>query len=753
MASTLRSGRRLRHGLVLMCCVLMAAMWGAGAYLIHTDHERTELEGMQRAKGAAEAYEAFVDRHLSQIDLILTLLAEQQSLPALRHDLERLSTKAKFQEAGVRSFYLTDAEGSVIASSTLPVKGESGGTAADRPYFQAHRDNPKSELYVGAPAVGRYSGQWRVHVSRARRDANGAFAGVVVAAVDPTDFTTYYSEDQLGKRGVLALIGRDGIVRVWRKGGEFKFGNTVQGSGLADAAAASNVGVFATSNTFDRVQRIVAFKGNAISGLFVTAALAQDEVLAPFYERRTAVLVAFSVASVLLLAAFVPVFLTARRLDRSRREAARSSELFTAASDAQLDAFLIFEAVRGPNGELTDFVCKHANHRASRWLRRAGIDLLGRPLSVVLGAERASPWFAEFCQVVATRKAQVADLDLGTDHDGRIRVTRHLVPVGDGVAINLRDITVAHRREAELAASNLAVARSEKLLRGLTDAVPILLVHFDTALRITFANGTCTRWFGPAWKQAEGKHVRELWGEELYTSRLGYLDRALRGESIEFVSERETVIGTKVFQNSYVPDLNEDGSVAGVYAVSADITELKRTEAMLGTLAHTDSLTGLHNRRYFTEQLPMVLSRAKRNEKGVGLLFIDVDRFKAVNDTHGHAAGDAVLKEVASRLRACVRKHDTVARFAGDEFVVLLEGLESEETTAFVARKIASSMSQPIVVDAQTRLAVTLSIGAAYDPDGGSSAEGLLARADQALYVVKSQGRNGYSVSAYGSPT
>ncbi|MCX2865433.1 diguanylate cyclase [Paucibacter sp. PLA-PC-4] len=750
MAIALRSGRRLKHGLVLTCCALMAAMWGAGAFLIQADHERTELEGLQRASGAAKAYDAFVDRHLSQIDLILTLLAEQQSLQELQRDLERLSKKANFQEAGIRSLYLTDALGAVIASSAKPAKGERGGTAADRGYFQVHQSNSMTGLYVGAPSVGRYSGQWRVHISRARLDANGAFTGVVVAAVDPSDFTTYYSEAQLGKQGIVALTGSDGVVRVSRKGKEFTFGDTVQGSALAQAVAARDEGVFATDSTFDGVPRLVAFKGNRFSGLFVTVALAQEEVLAPFYERRKAVLLAFAIASALLLAAFAPVLLTARQLDRSRREAALSSELFTAASDAQLDAFLIFEAVRDPQGELIDFVCKHANHRACRWLRRAGLDLLGRPLSVVLGAERASPWFTEFCQIVATRKAQVAELDLGTDHDGRIRVTRHMVPVGDGVAVNLRDITTTHRREAELAASNQAVVRSEKLLRGLSNAVPILLVHFDTQLRVTFANGTCERWFGQAWAQAEGKHIRELWGESLYTSRLDYLDRALHGEALEFVSERETVVGTKAFQNSYVPDLNEDGSVAGVYAVSADITELKKSEEMLGTLARTDSLTGLHNRRYFTEQLPLVLSRARRNERGVGLLFIDVDRFKAVNDTQGHAAGDAVLQEVSNRLRACVRKHDTVARFAGDEFVVLLEDLESEATAILVARKISSSMERRIAVDATTELDVTLSIGVAYDSGEDTTADALLARADSALYVVKSQGRNGYSISASG---
>ncbi len=730
-----------------MCTVLMAAVWALGAYLIHQDHKRTQQEAMHRVSGAAEVYEAFVDRHLAQVKLMLTLLAEHKSPAELQRELELLAPKGAFVDAGVRSLYVTDATGELIASSAQLASGEGSSAVTDRPYFQAHRDNPTQGLYVGAPIIGRYSKEWRVHVSSARRDSVGRFAGVAVAAIDPKDFTSFFAEDHLGRSGVLGVTGRDWVARAWRKGDVFDFGRSVQGSKLARHALLKDSGAYETESAIDGVPRYVAFKTNRLTGLIVTAALDRNEALSPFYARRTAVLMAFGLASVLLLIAFIPVLLTARQLDVSCRAAARSSELFAAASNAQLDAFFIFEACRGEAGELTDFVCQHANQRGVRWLERNGLNMLDRTLTEVLGARGASPWISAFCRVVTNHKSQVSEFELGTAQDGSIRVTRHIVPVGDGVAVNLRDVTAAYRQKAALAASNEIIAANERLLRGLTETVPILLAHFDKNLVLTFANGTCVRWLGSDWVRAEGKHVREIWGEELYASRVQYLDKALGGELVEFVSEREIANGTRVFKNNYVPDVDETGQVDGIYAVSVDVTELKRTEEKLAAMAHTDSLTGLYNRRYFSDRIPEMLSRARRNERGIGILFADVDRFKGVNDQYGHAVGDAILMEVAKRLQACVRRHDTVVRFAGDEFVVVLEDLASDETLTLVARKIVGLMGEPIAVSEQQSIQVTVSIGVSFDRRAECTAEALLAEADGALYVVKTKGRNGYEIA------
>lgn len=173
-------------------------------------------------------------------------------------------------------------------------------------------------------------------------------------------------------------------------------------------------------------------------------------------------------------------------------------------------------------------------------------------------------------------------------------------------------------------------------------------------------------------------------------------------------------------------------------------------ELELHRLATTDALTGINNRRMFDEFLPQALARARRAEQQLGLAFLDIDHFKAINDTHGHAAGDAVLVEFARRLSKAVRSTDTVARLAGDEFVIVFEQLSAGSDIAVLGRKILDEMAAPFAIDA-TGLAVTTSIGIAVSSNIPGSAEEVMRAADQALYGVKAAGRNGFAVNQVGA--
>jgi len=198
----------------------------------------------------------------------------------------------------------------------------------------------------------------------------------------------------------------------------------------------------------------------------------------------------------------------------------------------------------------------------------------------------------------------------------------------------------------------------------------------------------------------------------------------------------------------YLPDKRPDGSVAGVYALSTDITARKAAERQLHELARVDTLTGLPNRRRFLEKLDEAMARSPRAQRPMALMYLDIDHFKSINDTRGHGVGDAVLQEFAQRLRAAVRVTDTVARLAGDEFVIIIEGLNAREEASLVAAKIVAGMSAPMAVEGGD-LQVTTSIGvAAVGPDMRSADE-LLAQADAALYAAKRAGRNTFSVSSY----
>jgi len=184
---------------------------------------------------------------------------------------------------------------------------------------------------------------------------------------------------------------------------------------------------------------------------------------------------------------------------------------------------------------------------------------------------------------------------------------------------------------------------------------------------------------------------------------------------------------------------NEDDEILSVEGMLFDITERKLTEQDLRRRASRDDLTGLYNRVYFREWFDNALVLATRNTNRLGLLYVDLNDFKKVNDMFGHMAGDKVLREVAVRLRDCVRESDMVARIGGDEFCVALEGLHSSEDAMRVAMEINQTLSRPLKLN-DTEVSVGASLGVAIFPDDGMVAEDLLGRADTAMYKAKQDG-------------
>jgi len=173
----------------------------------------------------------------------------------------------------------------------------------------------------------------------------------------------------------------------------------------------------------------------------------------------------------------------------------------------------------------------------------------------------------------------------------------------------------------------------------------------------------------------------------------------------------------------------------------------REAEQALARMAHYDALTGLANRTLFHDRLGQAIARAHRSERTVALLFLDLDRFKEINDSLGHEAGDRVLQEAAARLRHNLREGDSIARLGGDEFTVILEDIHGEAEVRAIAQKLMRAFAEPIAANGQD-LFVTLSIGIALYPRDGDDAENLLRHADTAMYQAKSEGRDGFQFYA-----
>ena len=204
---------------------------------------------------------------------------------------------------------------------------------------------------------------------------------------------------------------------------------------------------------------------------------------------------------------------------------------------------------------------------------------------------------------------------------------------------------------------------------------------------------------------------------------------------------------------------NDSGKVVRLYGAVHDITERKQAEEKMHYLAMYDTLTGLPNRQLFNQQLEKNVLRARRNHEHMAVMFIDLDRFKRINDTLGHAIGDSLLREVSTRLNHSLRTTDQlardgvpdplgrVARLAGDEFTVTLDTLREPQDAARVAQRIVAEVSRPFMLGGQ-EVVVTTSVGIAVFPDDGEEAEILLKNADAAMYQAKSLGRNTYQFFA-----
>lgn len=191
------------------------------------------------------------------------------------------------------------------------------------------------------------------------------------------------------------------------------------------------------------------------------------------------------------------------------------------------------------------------------------------------------------------------------------------------------------------------------------------------------------------------------------------------------------------------PLLNEEGLITHFIAIQQDMTLRTSEQEQDHYLAYHDVLTGLPNRAQFHELLKHAIHDAERTKDMLALMFLDLDKFKPVNDTFGHNTGDQLIQAVGERLQAAVRKSDTVARFGGDEFAILLQGLLGKEIAKMLASKLVSAIAQPFII-ADHRLQIGISIGISIYPLDGEMQEELIRKADQAMYAAKQAGGSTY---------
>jgi len=317
--------------------------------------------------------------------------------------------------------------------------------------------------------------------------------------------------------------------------------------------------------------------------------------------------------------------------------------------------------------------------------------------------------------------------------------------------------------QALVAERTQALHDSQALYRLLTEDAQDVLWRTDARLIVTYISPADERLRGFRADEVVGRHVFEMFTEEGVAVVKAMIQRRAQEEAsgtpvgfLNFQVQHRCKDGRLIWgEVMSKTDRNAQGEIIGYHGITREITERKRLEEQVRQLAFNDPLTRLANRRLMLEHLDQAMSASKRSHHHGALLFLDLDNFKSLNDTHGHSVGDLLLIEVAERLKACVREADTVARFGGDEFVVLLceldtQPAEASEQAIAVAEKIRIRLSDLYVLQAAPsgpatgtiEHQCTASIGVAIFRGRDESQSSVIDRADAAMYQAKKDGRN-----------
>jgi len=314
--------------------------------------------------------------------------------------------------------------------------------------------------------------------------------------------------------------------------------------------------------------------------------------------------------------------------------------------------------------------------------------------------------------------------------------------------------------EQQHKAMGLALEESEKLHRYIVNNSPDIVYVLDSKGHFTFINDRIEVLLGYRHEDLIGKHFSVLIHEEdLAKANYVFQERRTGARASKDVELRlkinDETKASRSFETHVLPitlhsmgmynpqGLNGQNEFLGTYGCARDITDRKRHEELINYQAYHDLLTSLPNRALFEDRINLAIAHARRYKENLAVMYLDVDRFKLVNDSMGHAVGDKLLQIVAERISRCLRADDTLARFGGDEFTLLLPQIKTNEDAGAVATKILDSLRVPIQID-HHEIFISASIGVAMYPHSGETMGTLVKSADIAMYHVKSNGKDGF---------
>lgn len=447
--------------------------------------------------------------------------------------------------------------------------------------------------------------------------------------------------------------------------------------------------------------------------------------------------------------------------DRDMELVRRASHLAAIAIERKRDSDMLWESehkYRTLVEDSPDIFVRYDRECRRIYVSDAFEDTFGVSAASVLGKRPTELWGpprmsaqefeSRLKRVMDTAERAEIEVDWYTSEGEYVCLSMRAVPEYDreGSVVSVLSIT---RDVSEAKRAEKALHLHEQELRSLVENTPDTIARYDQACRRIYANPKMLADLGARNEEALLRKPSEFPGGEsarAYEARIQHVLET--GEPEDFELAWKGLDNKQVV--SYIrltPEFGTDGEIVSVLAVGRDITEIDEYRQSIHHLAFYDTLTDLPNRALLSDRLQQTVADASWHSYMFGLMMLDLDRFKEVNDTLGHGVGDALLREAATRIQECVRIYDTVARLGGDEFAILLPQVRESADLGHVANKIVEAFQQPFVISGK-ELFISASIGIALYPSDSTEIDALFKYADSAMYHAKKKGRNNFQFYA-----
>lgn len=726
----------------LVVTLLITASWLHVCSLIEADRTRTIANTERDLANLTRVTQEHTERTLRSADQALSFVKARYEAVGDALDLKALTQQGVIDTDIFNQVGVIDADG-IYKLSNLPINGRID--LSDREHFKVHLTADTKALFISRPVLGRASDKWSLQLTRRINRKDGSFGGVAVVSLDPAYFTRFYGDLNLGRGGVAALIGMDGIIRARRAGNKESFDiNAPSATVFARIVQGRDSGAFTARSVVDGVERSFFFRRVTPYPIVVTAGIASTDVFAAHLQFRNMLLWQAASASLLLLVLGIAFSCHHQQILREMRMRKQAAELL-ASSEERMQL-----ALDGADMGLWDWHIPSGKftHNA-RMATMLGYPADTSDVDSHLFASLLHPddWPAFKAALYSHLKGETARFQV--THRLRHRDQRWISLMARGKVVE-RD---AHGRALRMIGTDLDItqqALAEQQLR-----IAAAAFESQEGMFVTNTDQVIQR-VNHAFTQITGYSAAEAIGQTpglLSSGRHNAAFYTALHDSIAQHGSWKGEIWNRRKNGEVYPQWltitavkNSAGAVSHYVSTLTDITIQKAAENEIRHLAFYDPLTLLPNRRLLLDRLRQALAANERSGHQGALLFVDLDNFKAVNDTLGHDKGDLLLQQVAQRLTLCVRERDTVARLGGDEFVVMLEDLnalphEAANQVKTIGEKILAALNQTYLLAGHV-YHNTPSIGVSLFNQRQNNVDALLKQADLAMYEAKTAGRN-----------